>query len=335
MKSFDIEKPMDAAKERVLPRASVVFGISLCTASLAFMALGPDSAGLSGLLLAFKTGQSSSPAPLLGDGTAVDWWFAFKPTTDAFPKCSSSITCMFGGSKESYNGWGLQYILSHGSKGATSAMQLHTDCLGNGEDPVAKTFEQVYSGGAANYVIWNDQFYDDPVLNIQPPCVKYCAGPWGHSKGVMAWGEDGTGFVMQVTTPDWPGSGSPKKPRSKQGNTLGCVNDDNIKVAQHFFALRLATSDDTKTVLQALQRASVATDPSNDQLVKLTSGPAELSSLAKQLGRQVLDNLTPFSGTLSVKTTSQAAFLKQEDSSRRVVNSRALGSAGSLPATIR
>ena len=25
--------------------------------------------------------------------------------------------------------------------------------------------------------------------------------------GVIAWGDDGTGFVLQVTTPDWPGAG--------------------------------------------------------------------------------------------------------------------------------
>ena len=25
--------------------------------------------------------------------------------------------------------------------------------------------------------------------------------------GVLAWGEDGSGFVLQVTTPDWPGAG--------------------------------------------------------------------------------------------------------------------------------
>ena len=305
METLHLETPVKSCKEKV--RASLVFGISLCAAvglfaKLANLAAGSEWSEPAGLFLAKG---ATSPAPLLGDGTAVDWWFAFKPTTDAFPECSTKITCMFGGSTESYKGWGLQYVLSHGTKGQTSAMQLHSDCLGNGDDPVAKTFAQVYSGSAPNYVIWNDQFYDDPELNIQPPCVKYCAGPWGHSKGVMAWDEDGTGFIMQVTTPDWPGTGSASKPRSTQGNTLGCVKDDNIKVAQHFFALRLATLDDTRTVLQALQRASVATDPSNDQLVKLTSGPAELSSLAKQLGRQVLDNLTPFSETLSVKTTSQ------------------------------
>eukprot|EP00913_Durusdinium_trenchii_P018121 g17026.t1 len=56
-------------------------------------------------------------APLLGDGSAVDWWFAFKLTTSAFPTCSAKPT------------YGLQYVLSYGSKGKTNAMQLHTDAF--------------------------------------------------------------------------------------------------------------------------------------------------------------------------------------------------------------
>lgn len=39
---------------------------------------------------------------------------------------------------------------------------------------------QIYSG-APNYLVWNDQFYDDPVPKVDPPCIKYCAKPWGHS----------------------------------------------------------------------------------------------------------------------------------------------------------
>ena len=46
---------------------------------------------------------------------------------------------------------------------------------------------QIYSGAASNYVLWNDQFYDDPVPDIDPPCVKYCAKPWGHSCPAMVF----------------------------------------------------------------------------------------------------------------------------------------------------
>eukprot|EP00438_Fugacium_kawagutii_P035461 Skav216642 [mRNA] locus=scaffold1255:201077:202363:+ [translate_table: standard] len=182
-------------------------------------------------------------------------------------------------------------------------MELHSDCLGNANDPVAKTFDQVYSGKVPNFVVWNDQFYGDPALNTKPKCAKECGAPWGHSKGVIAWGDDGTGFVMQVTTPDWPGAGSKAHPRSSDGNTLGCCQDDNVKVSQHFFSLHLATVDDTLMVLQAMQRASVATDPNNEQVVKLTSGPSQLLDAAKQLGHQVKDVLDPLQGKLSVKTS--------------------------------
>ena len=34
------------------------------------------------------------------------------------------------------------------------------------------------------------------------------ADRWGHSKGMLAWNDDGAGVIMQVTTPGWPRSGS-------------------------------------------------------------------------------------------------------------------------------
>merc|ERR1712137_321337 len=147
--------------------------------------------------------------------------------------------------------------------------------------------------------------YGDPIPDIEPPCDHYgwehvCMAPWGHSKGVLAWNDDGRGFVMQVSTPSWPGNGDASNPRKEQGNTLGCIEDDNAKVSQHFFSLRLASTDDTKVVLQALQRASVATDPKNIQLMKLSSnGPEELSTLAHQLGH-VDESKSLYVGTLSV-----------------------------------
>lgn len=262
--------------------------------------------------------QTSSPptrpglAPLLGDGTAVDWWFAFKPTTAAFPRCSTAVSCLFGGEAMPQSVepmFGLQYILASSFNGSTSPMQLHSDCLGNGEDSLAKTFQQVYSGQAPNFVLWNDQFYDDPDPDITPPCVKYCAKPWGHSKGLLAWDDDGTGFVLQVTTPDWPGSATSSVPRKEQGNTLGCCKDDNVLVAQHFLALRLSSAEDTLKVLKALQRASVVTDPKNSQLMKLSGGPTNLQQAARELGQQVLDNLEPFQTEISLRSGLQVRLI--------------------------
>jgi hypothetical protein len=143
------------------------------------------------------------------------------------------------------------------------------------------TGEQIYPVYNASYyyVIWNDQFYGDPEVR---GCGNSCGAPWGHSKGLVAWNDQGDGLVMQVSTPSWPASGSKATPRADDGNTLGCVSDNNVKVSQHFFALKL-TKDDVKQVLQALQNASVVTNPANNQIVR-NGGPADVQTLVSQLG---------------------------------------------------
>jgi hypothetical protein len=148
-------------------------------------------------------------------------------------------------------------------------------------DPVGASFDQVYNG-SFNFLIWNDQFYRDPALKI---CGKSegCTGTWGHSKGMLAWNDDGEGFIMQVTTPSWPGSGSKRHPR-KSGNTLGCVATNNVKYSQHFFALKL-TKDDLLKVLDALANASVVTDPGNAQIVR-NGGPREVRDRVDELGKK-------------------------------------------------
>ena len=103
--------------------------------------------------------------------------------------------------------------------------------------------------------MWNDQFYEHP--DIQG-CAESCGGPWGHSKGVLAWNDLGEGVVLQVTTPSWPAAASATKPRVGDGNTLGCVTDNNVKVSQDFFALRL-TKADVEKVIDALANSSVVT----------------------------------------------------------------------------
>lgn len=256
---------------------------------------------------AFGDVADSVLAPLLGDGSSVDWWFAYKTNTASFPECSTKRKCIFGGEVQDYpRGYSLQYLLASGVNGKTSPLELQTDCLGSGSDPVAKTFAQIFDGDAPNYVIWNDQFYDDPHLTISPSCGKACGSPWGHSKGALAWDSNGAGFVLQVSTPDWPGNGDGSTRRAHEGNTLGCLADDNAKVGQHFFALRLATAADTKAVIQALQRASVATDPSNSQLVKLSTGPSDLADLVKNLGK-VDASPDPYHASISVASVSLIA----------------------------
>ena len=62
----------------------------------------------------------------------------------------------------------------------------------------------------------------------------------------------------------------------------GCTGDDNVLVSQHFFALKL-NKQDVVNVLQALQNASVVTDPKNGQVVS-NGGPSEVQTLVTSLG---------------------------------------------------
>jgi len=157
---------------------------------------------------------------------------------------------------------------------ASASLQMGTGYLGTSlNDPLGATFNQIYQG-SCNYVLWNDQFNNDPMPNED--------SPWGHSKGVLAWDNTGAGFVIQVSTPSWPASGNAKYPRKTDGNTLGCVHDDDSMVSQHFFALSL-TAADVATILAGLVNASVVTKPGDLQIVN-AGGPANLQALAKNLG---------------------------------------------------
>src|SRR5437899_546157 len=102
--------------------------------------------------------------------------------------------------------------------------------------------------------------------------------PWGHSKGLLAWNDAGEGFVMQVSTPSWPGSGTSSIKR-KAGNTLGCISsNNNLLASQHFFALKLNKTDLVK-VLTATKSACLVTDPTKLQLVR--NGAPTASSISK------------------------------------------------------
>src|SRR5262249_43526527 len=152
-------------------------------------------------------------------------------------------------------------------------------------DPLGATFAAIYKADL-HFVVWNDQFYDDPAII---GCTKSCSAPWGHSKGLLAWNDAGDGIVIQVTTPSWPAAGNREFPRKTDGNTLGCVDDDNVKVSQHFFALKL-NQNDVATVLKALKNASVVTDPHNHQIANI-GGPPEIQLLVASLGAKSTSNV--------------------------------------------
>ena len=130
-------------------------------------------------------------------------------------------------------------------------LQTGQGLVGTGPgDPVGATFAQIFNGNYS-YVVWNDQFQGHPMAD-RP-------SPWGHSKGMLAWNQNGDGLIVQVSTPAWPGAGSARAPRQGDGNTLGCTAGNNVMFSQHFFALRL-TPQDVAQVLTGLANASVATD---------------------------------------------------------------------------
>jgi len=213
------------------------------------------------------------PTPLLKRSQSVDWWFVFKFNAESFPRCASSQrACPFGGSVQAYNEFSQQFAFS---SSANHALQLGGGCVGDSTlDPVGATFDEVYNSNLF-YVLWNDQFYGDPLPTKGAPA--------GHSKGMLAWNRDGNGVVMQVSTPDWPASGNSGHPRPTDGNTLGCIAHDNdVMVSQHFFSLKL-DKDDVVTVVKGLANASIVTDPTKRQIVK-NGGPSDIQVLVKGLG---------------------------------------------------
>jgi hypothetical protein len=232
-----------------------------------------------------------SPAPqAIAGGKPVTWWFAYKFSSSSFPTRvdDPNRDCPFGGTPIR-QGFSQRYV---SASSANPALVDGPSLLGaSTADPLGATFAKIY-GGKYYFVVWNDQFKDDPVVKGPECTTTQCGSPWGHSKGILAWDKDGNGVVIQVTTPSWPGSGSAAHPRAA-GNTLGCVtNDNDVSNAQDFFALTLKPND-VKMVLQALALASVSTDIANPQLVnRRIAGAqplADLDAIVATLGRQVDD----------------------------------------------
>jgi hypothetical protein len=246
-----------------------------------------------------KHTSSTELSPLLSVGKPVDWWLMFKFNAGSFPECSGgdSRACPFGGTVQGYNKFSQQFAYASSQN---HALQMGSGCAGDTTtDPLGATFEQVYNG-TYFYVMWNDQFYGDPVATK--------ASPAGHSKGMLAWDNDGNGFVMQVSTPSWPAAGNSHNPRQSDGNTLGCVKDNDVLVSQHFFALKL-TKSDVVQVLQALENASVVTDTSKPQIVN-NGGPQEISTLVVNLGKNSTSkNVAEFNLSNGVKVISKSSGL--------------------------
>lgn len=231
--------------------------------------------GVSGAADAQPSTPQAVPQPRIDRTHTSDWIFAYKFNGADFPT-NPVAQCRFGGTPQTDKG--SQHYAATWSGVGTLVDQ--PGLIGSElSDPLGATFDEIYNGNLF-FVAWNDQFDTHPSL---PSCKDECPGPWGHSKGILAWDRNGSGLLLQVTTPSWPGAGSSSSARADEGNSLGCISKNNIKFAQHFLALRL-TPTDTAAVLDALANASVATDPANPQLVR-NGGPTPLQERVNRLGR--------------------------------------------------
>lgn len=224
------------------------------------------------------------PRPMASKGKPVDWMFAFKFNALSFPGCTEGgkppdvgSKGIFGGTFQPYpHGHSQQYVFATSAK---PTLVKGTGCLGATPtlaDPLAATFAQVYNTPGYFYVVWNDQFYNNP--------IETQFSPMGHSKGMVAWNQDGEGFVLQVSTPSWPASGSRNFPRQNDGNTLGCIQDDDVMVSQHFFAVTINKAD-LVAILKSLVNSSVVTDVNQPSIVQ-NGGPPDVQALVKTLGKE-------------------------------------------------
>lgn len=223
-----------------------------------------------------------APSPLAGPGQPVDWLFIFKFNSASFPGCTDDGKVPAPGSKGIFGGTVDNYKAGHSQQYVYASSKHATLVKGEGcvgatlTDPLGATFAQVYNNPGYFYVVWNDQFYNNP--------IESQGAPWGHSKGMVAWNEDGEGFVLQVSTPSWPASASRLHPRKNDGNTLGCIKDDDIEVSQHFFCVKL-NKEDLAIVLKALDNSSVVTGDTHPEIVN-NGGPADIQALVKELGKE-------------------------------------------------
>jgi hypothetical protein len=272
------------------PTAPSVAGPGAAAARQSVGHVAPVNCGAS------ATQACTAPYPLLAKGHPVNWWFVFKLNAGKFPQCGNGDTraCPFGGTPQtsaSYKNFSQRFV--YASSEAEMLQDGGSACLGDTtDDPVGASFDEVYNGNF-HYVVWNDQPYGDPAGECSG---NGCDAPWGHSKGMVAWNEAGEGFVMQVSTPSWPLAASSQFPRKSDGNTLGCVRDNDVEVSQHFFAMHLNKAD-LVLLLQGLNNASVVTDPKNQQVVN-NGGPADVQELVASLGK-VSANTTVVTGMFS------------------------------------
>ena len=129
----------------------------------------------------------TGPAPLLQKGHEVAWWFVFKFNSKVFPGCGGDAkpSCPFGGEPQSYKNSSQQFVYASSD---SPTLQQGSGCAGDSTEmppsiPIGATFDEVYHG-SYHYVVWNDQFYDDPDIARVQRVVWRSVGPFQGHGGV-------------------------------------------------------------------------------------------------------------------------------------------------------
>ena len=151
--------------------------------------------------------------PLTEKGKPVDWWFAYKFNVTSFRGCGDGApkrVCLFGNTINAKVGanFSQQYVFASSGGGDKGKLTMGKGCLGmTTTDPVGATFNSSSTNSSPFFldlerpVLWRPR-------RSQAAAKATAIHPWGHSKGMLAWNENGDGLVLQVTTPSWPAAGS-------------------------------------------------------------------------------------------------------------------------------
>ena len=164
-------------------------------------------------------------APLDGKGNPVDWWFLVKLPQGATSVCSGCASPACPSWQGSRSGGVCYWYADSNNPTLRFYSDLGFDCLSGTNNPVTQTLNQMKG---RSYIIWNDQ----GSKTSKPGTYPDKGAPIAHSKGAAAFGGS-TGFIMNVSTPNFP---------DPDLYTLGCQEDDNVEVSQHFFAFSVNKS---------------------------------------------------------------------------------------------
>ncbi|TMW62556.1 hypothetical protein Poli38472_005174 [Pythium oligandrum] len=126
--------------------------------------------------------------------------------------------------------------------------EIGYECLGQGgDDPLSQTLRQIQNNRTDGDVYW--ALFNDQLNGIsQTPGMNggdnktVCSGGdlfSAHAKGAVGFDATSGGFYLQTSTPNFPDPSIVRASREDKFIPLGCQRDNNVKFAQHVFAMSL------------------------------------------------------------------------------------------------